>query len=168
MSHHLPLWSLQVFGGTTTRRHTPGAARSSSPQASEVAGECRQGDCGAACSQALRTDMDACAAPCSPADGLHASGCLNEQSSVSGRHDADPGSFDQDMADSHRGCACLAPPGSGSTNDDRELLFDMSPEWRRALQSLASVPGLNVFACKSSSQQLQTREPKSNVEHLCS
>ncbi|CAL8461749.1 g1280 [Coccomyxa elongata] len=97
----------QVFGGTATRSHTPGGARSSSPQESE------------------------------------------------------------DMADSHRGCAYAAPSGSGSTNHDRELLFDMSPEWRRALQSLASVPGLNVFACKSSSQQLKTREPKSNVEHLC-
>ncbi len=156
-----------MCGGTASHSHTPGAACSSSPQESEAAGECKQGDCGAACSQALPADMNVHAAPSSPADTLHAAGCFNEQSSVSGRYDGDPGSHDQDMSESHQGCAYLAPSGSGSTPHDRELLFDMSPEWRRALQSLASVPGLNVFACKSSSQQMKSLEPKNTVEHLC-
>ena len=38
----------------------------------------------------------------------------------------------------------LQPPPAMSTQE--RAVFDMSPEWQRALQSLAAVPGLNVFA----------------------
>ncbi len=67
-----------------------------------------------------------------------------------------PGSTDEAPADCRGSDDAQSIPTP--VTPDGESLFDMSPEWRRALQSLASVPGLNVFAYNASSHQLRTSE----------
>ena len=66
-------------------------------------------------------------------------------------HETQPMLQDLQTADMSSSQACNAQPlplpehpSAFSTHE--MAMFDMSPEWQKALQSLAAVPGLSVFA----------------------
>lgn len=104
------------------------------------------GPCDEACGQA----DDAHEAICCAANKSSAASCASEQVMEGCRQEKD---CDNDrLRDSSGSCdgggAACSVAGRTCQYDEKGL-FDMSPEWRRALCSLASVPGLNVFARKA-------------------
>ena len=89
---------------------------------------------------AAHTGADGLALPETPA---------HELENMVSDHESQPVLPDVQTADvsSCEACSLQPPPQHPSALCTQErALFDMSPEWQRALQSLAAVPGLNVFA----------------------
>lgn len=143
---------MQVAVVLDSHGHSSQRAASSTLRQHEEVGGCQQGSCAAACSRVVPADINLDETHASLVEGISVFSCTSEQPTDSCRQIAE--TAEQESA---AFCGCTVQPSGATGMPDEEALFDMSPEWRRALQSLASVPGLNVFGCNASSRRLEAQ-----------